>query len=264
SIIAPDRTDEIVPKISQFANTQNRVNAADFFANHPFHVRMEGFSRRLFAPSPEGTFRDSKWFYERARGQYLDARGGLSDAARKKFDLEHPKRQMFTKTDLAKFLNLWSLKPHVVSRGAQKNFADFAVGIGKDDIDLTLMTRIHGCPRTTFATGTAVGFVREAWRIQGPSVVADVCEMVRSVVGVAAPLTGGHAGGCPHGIRHHDGTTRCFDLALENREVMKPIVRTPPVAEELVVITVRKVPLIDPLGDGRALVDVGIVVLTIL
>ena len=131
SIIAPDRTDEVVPKISQFANTQNRVNAADFFANHPFHVRMEGFSRRIFAPSPEGTFRDSKWFYERARGQYQDARARLSSAARKKFDLEHPKRQMFTKTDLAKFLNLWNLKPHVVSRGAQKNFADFAEGIGK-------------------------------------------------------------------------------------------------------------------------------------
>src|SRR5262249_31598387 len=31
----------VVPKISEYANTQNRVNAADFFANHPFHVRME-------------------------------------------------------------------------------------------------------------------------------------------------------------------------------------------------------------------------------
>ena len=130
SIIEPDRIDEIVPKISEFANTQNRVNAADFFANHPFHVRMEGFSRRILAPSPDGAFRESRWFYERARGQYQDARGSLTPAARRKFDLEHPKRQMFTKTDLAKFLNLWNLKPHIVSRGAQKNFADFAVVIG--------------------------------------------------------------------------------------------------------------------------------------
>ena len=37
---------------------------------------------------------------------------------------------MFTKTDLAKFLNVWRDKPDVVSRGAQKNFADFASFIG--------------------------------------------------------------------------------------------------------------------------------------
>src|SRR3954451_11729784 len=74
SIIPPARALEVVPKISEFANSQNRVNAADFFANHPFHVRMEEFSRRIYAPSPDGSFRESKWFYERARGQYLDAR----------------------------------------------------------------------------------------------------------------------------------------------------------------------------------------------
>ena len=42
----------------------------------------------------------------------------------------YPKPQMFTKTDLAKFLNVWRDKPDVVSRGAQKNFADFASFIG--------------------------------------------------------------------------------------------------------------------------------------
>ena len=37
---------------------------------------MEEFSRRLYAPSADGALRGSKWFYERARGQYQD----LSDA----------------------------------------------------------------------------------------------------------------------------------------------------------------------------------------
>ena len=74
SIVDHSRSTEVVPKISEFANSQNRVNAADFFANHPFHVRMEEFSRRISAPSPDGTFRELKWFYERARGQYQDAR----------------------------------------------------------------------------------------------------------------------------------------------------------------------------------------------
>ena len=132
SIVDPDRALEIVPKISEYANSQNRVSAADFFSNHPFHVRMEGYSRRLYVPSSDGSFRQSKWFYERARGQYQDVRGRLSQADRRRFDLEYPKKQVFTKTDLAKFLSVWHEKPHVVSRGAQKNFADFASSIGRE------------------------------------------------------------------------------------------------------------------------------------
>ena len=132
SIVEADVATEVVPKISEYANTQNRVSAADFFSNHPFHVRMEAFSRRLFVPSKEGTFRQSKWFYERARGQYQDARGRLTRAAKRRFDLEYPKSQMFTKTDLAKFQNVWRHKPEFVSRGAQKNFSDFASHVGRE------------------------------------------------------------------------------------------------------------------------------------
>lgn len=130
SIVKSEKAIDVVPRISEYANSQNRVNAADFFANHPFHVRMEGFSRRIYAPSPDGTFRESKWFYERARGQYLDARARLTVAQRRKFDIEYPKRQMFDKTGLAKFLMLWEGHPDVVSRGAQKNFAEFAGLVG--------------------------------------------------------------------------------------------------------------------------------------
>ena len=132
SIVDPEQALEVVPRISEYANSQNRVNAADFFANHPFHVRMEGFSRRIYAPSPDGSFRESKWFYERARGQYQDARAHLTAAQRRKFDLEYPRRQMFSKTDLAKFLMLWRGQPDMVSKGAQKNFAEFARIVGDE------------------------------------------------------------------------------------------------------------------------------------
>lgn len=131
SVVEPAKAIEVVPKISEYANSQNRVNAADFFANHPYHVQLEKLSRSTFAPSPDGTFRESKWFYERARGQYQDARALLNPTQRKKFDLEYPKDQVFSKTDLAKFLNLWLGHPDTVSRGAQKNFARFAEMIGK-------------------------------------------------------------------------------------------------------------------------------------
>jgi len=132
SIIEPARSEEVVPKISEYANSQNRVNAADFFANHPFHIKMEEFSRRIFAPSPDGVFRESKWFYERARGQYPDASSKLTPAQKKKFDLEYPKNQLFNKTDLAKFQVSWSGSPHIVSKGAQKNFGFFALNTGKE------------------------------------------------------------------------------------------------------------------------------------
>lgn len=126
SIVSPDRSEEVVPKISEYANSQNRVNAADFFANDPFHVRMEEFSRRIYAPSPDGSFRETKWFYERARGQYADARSLLTPAQRKQFDLENPRPQLLSKTDLAKYINVWNGYPDWVCKGAQKNFAHFA------------------------------------------------------------------------------------------------------------------------------------------
>jgi hypothetical protein len=131
AVVDPAQATEIVPKISEYANSQNRINAADFFANHPFHIRMEEFSRRLWAPSPDGSFRESKWFYERARGQYLDARANLTPAERRRFEQEFPKAQSFTKTDLAKFENVWEDIPYIVSKGAQHNFAHYATLIGQ-------------------------------------------------------------------------------------------------------------------------------------
>jgi hypothetical protein len=132
SIIPPAHASEVVPLISEYANSQNKVSAADFFSNHPFHVRMEGFSRRIYTPPRDGSFVQTKWFYERARGQYQDARANLSAGEQNRFDVEYPRRQMFAKTDLAKFLWVWEGKPHIVSAGAQKNFVDFAATIGRE------------------------------------------------------------------------------------------------------------------------------------
>lgn len=126
SVISESDSESIVPKISEYANTQNKVNAADFFSNHPFHIRLEEFSRRLWAPVKEGMQRETKWYYERARGQYADAQSKLTTAQIKKFKAENPKPQMFTKTDLAKFENVWDEHPKWVNLGAQKNFTQFA------------------------------------------------------------------------------------------------------------------------------------------
>ena len=135
TIVPREQSELVVPRISEYANSQNKVNAADFFANHPFHIRTEELSRKVLARGEDG-YRDTKWFYERARGQYADELGrrktaGRQTAESKKFQAEFPRSQFLTKTDLAKFENTWACLPHTVSLGAQKNFAEFAKNIGK-------------------------------------------------------------------------------------------------------------------------------------
>ncbi len=125
TIINDDKVNEVVPNISRFANTQNKVNDADFFSNDIFHIRMEEKSRRIWAPAKEGELKKTKWFYERARGQYLETQSKLTEAKKREFKEINPKPQLFSKTDLAKFLMVWENKPQIVSRGAQKNFMEF-------------------------------------------------------------------------------------------------------------------------------------------
>ncbi len=131
TVVPAEASEGLVPLISKYANSQNRVSAADFFSNHPFHMRMEGYSRQIFAPAAEGTNRETKWFYERARGQYLVERAKKSQAEKRRFDLEHPKPQLFAKTDLAKVEMSFRLHPDIVSRGAQKNFGSFSQEVGE-------------------------------------------------------------------------------------------------------------------------------------
>ncbi|MFQ2550214.1 AIPR family protein [Aeromonas caviae] len=139
SVIPEEHLEHIVPLISRFANSQNKVNDADFYANDPFHVEIEGLSRTVWAPAIDGSSRQSKWFYERARGQYLDAKAREGTPTRKRqFDAMFPMRQKFTKTDLAKYENTWMQLPYIVSLGAQKNFNDFAIRLkerGRVDVD---------------------------------------------------------------------------------------------------------------------------------
>lgn len=117
---------ELVQNISRSSNSQNKVSDADFFSTHPFHVRMERFSQRLYARAVGGLQHETKWFYERARGQYLQKQMRMTAGEKKKFLLQNPKNQLITKTDLAKVRNTWNGLPHTVSRGAQTNFAEFA------------------------------------------------------------------------------------------------------------------------------------------
>ena len=114
--------DELVGKISQYSNSQNRVNLADFSANDPFHVELEKLARETWAPGEQ-----SQWFYERARGSYkvMRARLAPTPARKKDFELRLPPSQVFSKTDMTKYLAAWDQLPQVVGRGSQKNFVEY-------------------------------------------------------------------------------------------------------------------------------------------
>lgn len=130
TVIAGTLEDEeatiLVQNISRSSNSQNKVSDADFFSTHPFHVQMERCSQRLGARGTGGLQFETKWFYERARGQFLQKQMRMTPSQKKKFLLQNPKNQLVTKTDLAKVRNTWDGFPHIVSKGAQTNFNDFA------------------------------------------------------------------------------------------------------------------------------------------
>ena len=113
---------EMVSAVSKSANSQNTVQPADFSANEPFHVAVEGLANAVWVPNGSG-----RWFYERARGSYRAAQLAAEHVLERglRFARETPKDRRFAKTDLAKYLNAWNGFPHLVSYGSQKNFQYF-------------------------------------------------------------------------------------------------------------------------------------------
>lgn len=136
----PQKVSEIVPLISKFANSQNKVNGADLSASGKFHRQMESLSRTVWTPPISGMDRGSHWYYERARGSYLDDKARQGTPARQKdWVSNNPSERKFTKTDLAKYEHAWIGMPHLVCRGAEKNFLAFAERLedeGEPTVDL--------------------------------------------------------------------------------------------------------------------------------
>lgn len=121
-----------IQKISRSSNSQNKVTDADFFANHEFHILMEKISMRTQAPPEKSHTYGTYWFYERAKGQYTQKKMFLNKSGIEKFEEEYPKDKLLSKTDFAKYHNIWKGFPEVVSRGAITNFNYFAKTIEED------------------------------------------------------------------------------------------------------------------------------------
>lgn len=131
-----EKFSEIVSRISEYANTQNKVSVSDLSSNRPYHIELEKLSRSIFTPITDNKPLQTRWFYERARGQYKNAilKDGFTPSRKRAFDLKNPKQQLFTKEELAKYINAYAevtdgkkilIGPHYVVRGNQKNYVQF-------------------------------------------------------------------------------------------------------------------------------------------
>ena len=129
SIVLPEKSDKLIGNIARYANSQNKVSDADLWSNHPYHIRMEEFSRRLVAPATNGRQYGTYWYYERANGQYAQETYKSTPKEKKRFEEQHPKAQKITKTELAKYIHVYHQRPDIAGLGGQKAFVKFADSI---------------------------------------------------------------------------------------------------------------------------------------
>lgn len=130
---------DLTKTISECANSQNAVKPADFFSNHPFHVKMEQLSRKVMAPPVGGNPYQTVWFYERSRGKWEQEQMKLNSHQRDLFKQKNPKDQLITKEKLAKCFNAILMHPDQVCKSSTDNFKIFAPyidGIYETDRDI--------------------------------------------------------------------------------------------------------------------------------
>ena len=122
--------EELVPKVSQYSNTQNAVKKSDFYATDPKFIFTEKYTKQNYV-RPRGSKQNIFYYFERMGGQYneeLKRQGNPGTRARKEFEMKFPKDLRFDKLDLARWANLLNDLPHVANTGKEKSFDVFIKG----------------------------------------------------------------------------------------------------------------------------------------
>ena len=122
--------EELVPKVSQYSNTQNAVKKSDFYATDPKFIFTEKFTKQNYVRPPDSK-QNIFYYFERMSGQYneeLKRQGNPGTRARKEFEIKYPKDLRFDKLDLARWANLINDLPHFANTGKEKSFDVFIKG----------------------------------------------------------------------------------------------------------------------------------------
>lgn len=119
SLVLPEKSDKLIGNIARYANSQNKVSDADLWSNHPYHIRMEDFSRRIIAPATNGRQYGTYWYYERANGQYAQETYKSTPKEKARFLEHHPKTRKLQRQNLlnicmfissAQILLVWAVR----------------------------------------------------------------------------------------------------------------------------------------------------------
>jgi hypothetical protein len=119
--------EELVPKVSQYSNTQNAIKKSDFYATNPKLIFTEKFTKQHYVRPPDSK-QNIFYYFERMSGQYneeLKRQGNPGTRARKEFEIKYPKDLRFDKLDLARWANLIDDLPHYANTGKEKSFEVF-------------------------------------------------------------------------------------------------------------------------------------------
>lgn len=124
--------DEMVQAIAKYANSQNKVTAADLFSNEPFHIWMEKMSKKHLAAPKQYTI-PTGWYYERSRKRYQQEQLKLRGEDVKRFQAKFPKKQLINKEQLAMYYTaVFYCKPHIVSKGKNWAMKEFGASISEE------------------------------------------------------------------------------------------------------------------------------------
>ena len=118
------KKEEAISYIARFANSQTQIKESDLAANIGYMLKLDEISKSEWTPV-NSVRRNTQWFFERMRGQYDNAKGEPRTKKAKDFVAQHPKKQRFTKTDIAKWEMAWAGRPDIASKGGEQSFDFF-------------------------------------------------------------------------------------------------------------------------------------------
>lgn len=125
-----------ISNIARFANSQTQIKESDLAANIDYMLKLDEISKSEWTPANSAR-KNTQWFFERMRGQYDHAKGEPRTKKAKDFIIQHPKKQRFTKTDIAKWEMAWDIRPDIASKGGELSFDFFhKTKLKMDSIDV--------------------------------------------------------------------------------------------------------------------------------
>lgn len=188
SVLEHAMAERIIPKISEYSNSQNKVDASDFFSNHPFHIRIEDYSRKTPAPAINGNQYQQYWYYERTRGQYNQGKMKFKPKSSqlKQYETRYPESQVIKMVDFAKYMEIYYGAPDIVSKGKQEIVKTFSKQIKdqwtKSDSEFNLYYFKRAVALAIMFNATDEIIKRTRWYKEKHSYKANVAAYTMSII----------------------------------------------------------------------------------